>query len=200
LELVDVSYRDKLTFYVWCRTSTTNVRRVSSALSAKVDTASVTLYYLETTLFLSLLHKPHQLKTVPKMCENFGSVNNWKHRTLVTADFWRGETCKGCQALQTVAFVSELLFRSSRCDTCKCLTDAAAPESKQRFTHVDRKGFKGNLLENLNLIFVMVRWYNERISCSRSVAYAENFHEGGPFSGIWWSFVFGVRCLWRHNL
>jgi len=20
------------------------------------------------------------------------------------------------------------------------------------------------------------------------------------FSGIWWSFVFGVRCLWRHNL
>ena len=23
---------------------------------------------------------------------------------------------------------------------------------------------------------------------------------GGLFSGIWWSFVFGVRCLWRHNL
>ena len=23
---------------------------------------------------------------------------------------------------------------------------------------------------------------------------------GVSFSGIWWSFVFGVRCLWRHNL
>jgi len=23
---------------------------------------------------------------------------------------------------------------------------------------------------------------------------------GGSFSGIWWPFVFGVRCLWRHNL
>jgi len=20
------------------------------------------------------------------------------------------------------------------------------------------------------------------------------------FSDLWWSFVFGVRCLWRHNL
>jgi len=33
------------------------------------------------------------------------------------------------------------------------------------------------------------------------VAYAENkIFMGGSFSGIWWSFVFGVRCLWRHNL
>jgi len=31
------------------------------------------------------------------------------------------------------------------------------------------------------------------------VAYAENFH-GGFHSGTWWSFVFGVRSLWRHNL
>jgi len=23
---------------------------------------------------------------------------------------------------------------------------------------------------------------------------------GVSFSGIWWSFAFGVRCLWRHNL
>ena len=23
---------------------------------------------------------------------------------------------------------------------------------------------------------------------------------GGSFSGIWWSSVFGVCCLWRHNL
>jgi len=22
----------------------------------------------------------------------------------------------------------------------------------------------------------------------------------GSFTGVWWSFVFGVRCLWRHNL
>jgi len=28
-----------------------------------------------------------------------------------------------------------------------------------------------------------------------SVAYAENFHGGASFSDIWWSFVFGVRCL-----
>jgi len=36
---------------------------------------------------------------------------------------------------------------------------------------------------------------------SRSVTYAENFHGGGVcFRVIWWSFVFGVRCLWRQNL
>jgi len=23
---------------------------------------------------------------------------------------------------------------------------------------------------------------------------------GYSFSGVWWSFLFGVRCLWRHNL
>ena len=27
------------------------------------------------------------------------------------------------------------------------------------------------------------------------VAYAENFHGGGSFSDMWWSFVFGVRSL-----
>jgi len=32
------------------------------------------------------------------------------------------------------------------------------------------------------------------------MVYAENFHGGVSFSGIWWPFVFGVRCLWRHNL
>jgi len=32
------------------------------------------------------------------------------------------------------------------------------------------------------------------------VAYVENFREGVSFSGMWWSFVFGVRYLWRHNL
>jgi len=26
------------------------------------------------------------------------------------------------------------------------------------------------------------------------------FHGGGSFSGIWWSFVFGVRYLLHHNL
>jgi len=31
------------------------------------------------------------------------------------------------------------------------------------------------------------------------VAHAENFHGGGSFSGIWWSFAFVVRSLWRHN-
>jgi len=33
-----------------------------------------------------------------------------------------------------------------------------------------------------------------------AVGYAENFHGWGSISGTWWSFVFGVRCLWRHNL
>jgi len=28
-----------------------------------------------------------------------------------------------------------------------------------------------------------------------AVAYAENFHGGVSFSGIWWSFVCGVRSL-----
>jgi len=33
-----------------------------------------------------------------------------------------------------------------------------------------------------------------------AVMYAENFHGGVSFSAIWWSFVCGVRSLWRHNL
>ena len=32
------------------------------------------------------------------------------------------------------------------------------------------------------------------------MAYTENFHVGrGSFIGIWWSFLFRVCCLWRHN-
>jgi len=38
------------------------------------------------------------------------------------------------------------------------------------------------------------------VGCLYSVAYAENCHGGVSFSGRWWSFVFGVRCLRRHNL
>jgi len=34
----------------------------------------------------------------------------------------------------------------------------------------------------------------------RAVAYAENFHGGVSFSGIWWSFVFGAHCLWCQKL
>jgi len=32
------------------------------------------------------------------------------------------------------------------------------------------------------------------------VAYAENFYGVGSFSGIGKTLVFGVRCLWRHNV
>jgi len=35
---------------------------------------------------------------------------------------------------------------------------------------------------------------------SRSVAYAKNSHGWVSFSCIWWSFVFGVRFLWSHDL
>jgi len=31
------------------------------------------------------------------------------------------------------------------------------------------------------------------------VAYAENFYGRISFSGMWWSFLFRERCLWRHN-
>ena len=31
------------------------------------------------------------------------------------------------------------------------------------------------------------------------MAYAENIRGGVSFSGTWWSFVFDLRCLWRHN-
>jgi len=34
----------------------------------------------------------------------------------------------------------------------------------------------------------------------QAAAYAENFHGGVSFRSIWWSFVCGVRSLWRHNL
>jgi len=33
-----------------------------------------------------------------------------------------------------------------------------------------------------------------------TVPYAENFDWGVSFSGIWWSFVNGLRGLWHHNL
>jgi len=33
------------------------------------------------------------------------------------------------------------------------------------------------------------------LSTVKSVAYAEKFHGGISISGIWWSFVFGVRRL-----
>jgi len=43
---------------------------------------------------------------------------------------------------------------------------------------------------------------NKHKICSgrESVVYAENVHGGVSFSGIWWSFVSGVRSSWRHNL
>jgi len=58
------------------------------------------------------------------------------------------------------------------------------------------------------MFFYMILVTTYQISCSQitnvgllqSVAYAENFHGWISFSGIWWSFVFGVRPLWRHNL
>jgi len=34
----------------------------------------------------------------------------------------------------------------------------------------------------------------------QAVAYAENFHGGVWFKVIWWSFAFGMRCLWHHNM
>ena len=37
-------------------------------------------------------------------------------------------------------------------------------------------------------------------SVSAAVEYAENFHGGALVQGHRWPFVFGVRCLWRHNL
>jgi len=37
-------------------------------------------------------------------------------------------------------------------------------------------------------------WFSDFYPCSIVVAYAEHFH-GGSFSGIWWLFAFGVRCL-----
>jgi len=37
-------------------------------------------------------------------------------------------------------------------------------------------------------------------SISKSSGARRKFSWGGWFRVIWWSFVFGVRCLWRHNL
>ena len=36
--------------------------------------------------------------------------------------------------------------------------------------------------------------YKNHKAAPAAVAYAENL-QGGSFSDIWWSFVFGVRCL-----
>ena len=33
-----------------------------------------------------------------------------------------------------------------------------------------------------------------------AIGVRRKFSRGVSISGIWWSFVFGVRCLWRHNL
>jgi len=41
-------------------------------------------------------------------------------------------------------------------------------------------------------------WRNNNKLISSGVR--RNFSWGVSFCGIWWSFVFGVRCFWRHNL
>jgi len=47
-------------------------------------------------------------------------------------------------------------------------------------------------------------WWSFQTGCETTicgaVANTENFHGEISFSGIWWSVVFGVRCLWRHDL
>ena len=49
---------------------------------------------------------------------------------------------------------------------------------------------------------IQINW----IRINRGLLYCFNsgvrrkFSLGGLFSGLWWSFAFGVRCLWRHNL
>ena len=50
----------------------------------------------------------------------------------------------------------------------------------------------------LSMILLRMMWISIRLL--QSVAYAEIFMGGGWFKVIWWLFVFGVRCLWRHNL
>jgi len=63
---------------------------------------------------------------------------------------------------------------------------------------------RSRVIWNIHLVTFCLRWelpwWNRDIRHGNSVAYAENFHGGGSFTGMWWSFVFGVRCLWRHNL
>jgi len=51
-------------------------------------------------------------------------------------------------------------------------------------------------------VFIFLRLFRLAHICIQvtslhtTVAYAENFHGGGDsLSGMWWSFVFGVRCL-----
>jgi len=46
--------------------------------------------------------------------------------------------------------------------------------------------------------FCITKYVFTLLQCC-SVAYAENFHGGVSFSGIWWSFVC-VQFLWRHHL
>ena len=65
------------------------------------------------------------------------------------------------------------------------------------FNHVPRKVNKRDIFE-IGLIP-----HSSRIEILQivPVAYAENFHVGGVWVRIiWWSFVFGWRCLWSHNL
>jgi len=45
-----------------------------------------------------------------------------------------------------------------------------------------------------------IRFLRRRTLHCWGVAYAENFHGGVSFIGLWWSFVFGARCFWCHNL
>ena len=51
--------------------------------------------------------------------------------------------------------------------------------------------------------FFQIPWLTSSCSFSRGVANGvpqRIFMERGSLSGIWWLFVFGVRCLWRPNL
>jgi len=49
-------------------------------------------------------------------------------------------------------------------------------------------------------VLLYLKKYKKHRHNIKNTKKTETFHGGSSFSGIWWSFVFGVHCLWRHDL
>jgi len=86
--------------------------------------------------------------------------------------------------LTKITFPKLTAMWRTRCDACK-----------KKNVRCNRKAtfyYKGKLQEvfraGLNEI-KYDQWRTQKISMGRV-----------SFRGIWWSFAFGVRCSWRHNL
>ena len=121
----------------------------------------------------------------------------------------------------TVGFQHFAIFLNNQFQFCKHKCSILLDASKVFDRVLHMKLFEKLIQRKVPMCFVRLlkHWYKEQtlqikwgkhlsepfhvsngVRQGGAVAYAKNFHGGVSFSGIWWSFVCGVRSLWRHNL